>query len=170
MKLVDQEDPQIEAILSAATEIHHRLGCGFVNAVYKDAAVIEFPLCNIPFQREVLIPVRYREYFLPTHYRLDFICFSDIFVKFEAVSNLSSLEETQALNCLRATGMERGLLVNFGASALQYTYLSRDNEIFLDFKTGIRRARVSLWIKLSGWLLVTANPYSASTHPPYPPE
>lgn len=134
MKLADQEDSQIEAVLGAAMEIHNRLGCGFVNAVYKDAAVIEFSLCDIPYQREVLIPVRYREYFLPTHYRLDFICFSDIFVKFEAIPNLSSLEKTQALNCLRATGMERGLLINFGAPALQYTCLSRDHEIFLDSK------------------------------------
>jgi GxxExxY protein len=134
MNMVDQHEPQIDAILSAATEIHHQLGHGFVKAVYKDAAAIEFSLCDIPFQREALIPVKYKDHFLPTHYRADFICFSDIFVEFESVSNLSCLEETQALNCLKATGMECGLLINFGAPDLQYKYLSWGNETILDSK------------------------------------
>jgi GxxExxY protein len=104
-------------------EIHRQLGHGFLEAVYQDVAVIEFPLQNIPFEREVALPIKYRDILLPTCYRADFICFSEIIVEFKALSQLSSIEESQVLNYLKATGFRRGLLINFGASSLQYKRL-----------------------------------------------
>jgi GxxExxY protein len=73
MRVVDSRDPQTYAIIGAAMEIHRQLGHGFLEAVYQDTAVIEFGLQNIPFQREVTLPVKYKDNVLPTHYRADFI-------------------------------------------------------------------------------------------------
>ena len=120
MKATEKRDPQTYAIIGAAMEIHRQLGHGFLEAVYQDAAVIEFSLRNIPFEKEVSLPVRYKDNLLPSHYRADFVCFSEIIVEFKALSQLSSVEEAQLLNYLKATGLKRGLLVNFGASSLQY--------------------------------------------------
>jgi GxxExxY protein len=104
-------------------EIHRQLGHGFLEAVYQEAAVIEFPLKQIPFEREVSLPIQYKNIVLPTHYRADFVCFSEIIVEFKALSRLSSVEEAQLLNYLKATGLKRGLLINFGATSLQYKRL-----------------------------------------------
>jgi len=123
MKPVEERDPQTYAIIGAAMEIHNQLGHGFLEAVYHDAAVIEFSLRNIPFEKEVTLPIRYKGILLPTHYRADFVCFAEIIVEFKALSRLSSIEEAQLLNYLKATGMKRGLLINFGASSLQYKRL-----------------------------------------------
>ncbi|MBN1454065.1 MAG: GxxExxY protein [Anaerolineales bacterium] len=120
MKPADERDPQTYAIIGAAMEIHRQLGHGFLEAVYQDAAVIEFPLWKIPFEKEVSLPIRYKDVLLPSHYRADFICFSEIIVEFKALSRLSSVEEAQLLNYLKATGLKRGLLINFGAPSLQY--------------------------------------------------
>ena len=57
------------------------------------------------------------------HYRADFVCYSEIIVEFKALSRLSNVEEAQLLNYLKATGLKRGLLINFGASSLQYKRL-----------------------------------------------
>jgi len=123
MKVVDKRDPQTYTIIGAAMEIHRQLGHGFLEAVYQEAAVVEFPLQEIPFEREVNLPVKYRDAMLPIHCRADFICFSEIIVEFKALSQLSSIEDAQLLNYLKATGLKRGLLINFGASSLQYKRL-----------------------------------------------
>ena len=120
MKPTDERDSQTYAIIGVAMEIHRQLGHGFLEAVYQDAAVIEFPLRKIPFEKEVSLPIRYKDTLLPSHYRADFICFSEIIVEFKALSRLSSVEEAQLLNYLKATGLKRGLLINFGAPSLQY--------------------------------------------------
>jgi GxxExxY protein len=123
VKIAEERDPQTYAIIGAAMEIHRQLGHGFLEAVYQDAAVIEFPLREIPFGKEVTLPIQYKGILLPTHYRADFVCFSEIIVEFKALSRLSSVEESQLLNYLKATGLKRGLLLNFGAPSLQYKRL-----------------------------------------------
>jgi len=122
-KHADPRDPQTYAIIGAAMEIHRQLGHGFLEPVYQDAAVVEFPLHNIPFEREVALSIKYKGIVLPSRYRADFVCFSDIIVEFKALARLSSLEEAQVLNYLKATGFRRGLLLNFGAPSLQYRRL-----------------------------------------------
>lgn len=122
-KNADTRDHQTYAIIGAAMEIHNQLGHGFLEAVYQDAAVIEFPLQNIPFEREVALPIKYKNIVLPSHYRADFVCFSEIIVEFKALSQLSSNEEAQVLNYLKPTGFRRGLLINFDTTSLQYKRL-----------------------------------------------
>ncbi len=100
-------------------EIHNQLGCGFLEAVYQEAAVIEFAQRGIPFEKEVCLPIRYKNVLLQTQYRADFVCFSEIIVEFKALSALSGVDEAQVLNYLRATGLRRELLINFGTSSLQ---------------------------------------------------
>ena len=85
--------------------------------------MIEFSQRTIPFEREIALPIKYKNILLPTHYRADFICFSDIIVEFKAVTRLTSVEESQVLNYLNATGYRRGLLINFGTPSLQYKRL-----------------------------------------------
>jgi GxxExxY protein len=123
MKAIEERDPQTYAIIGATMEIHRQLGHGFLEAVYQEAAVIEFALRQIPFAREVALPINYKNVLLPTHYRADFVCFSEIVVEFKALARLSTVEEAQLLNYLKATGLKRGLLINFGASSLQYKRL-----------------------------------------------
>lgn len=116
-------DPQTFAIIGAAIEIHKQLGHGFLEAVYQEAATVEFPLQKIPFEREVLFELRYKGTLLNTRYRSDFVCFGSIIVEFKAQSMLTSADEAQVLNYLKATGYHRGLLINFGAASLQYKRL-----------------------------------------------
>ncbi len=123
MKITNRRDPQTYAIIGAAMEIHKKLGHGFLEAVYQEAAVLEFPHHKIPFQREVALPITYRDTILSTSYRADFICFSNIIVEFKALSRLSTREEAQVFNYLKATRFHRGLLINFGAQSLEYKRL-----------------------------------------------
>jgi GxxExxY protein len=119
----EKRDPRTYAIIGAAMEVHRELGCGFLEAVYQQALAAELILQNVPAQREVLLQVQYKGALLDATYRVDFVCFDEILVEVKALARLSSIEEAQLLNYLKATGMELGLLLNFGAESLEYKRL-----------------------------------------------
>ncbi len=75
---------------------------------------------NIPARKEVELPVFYKGQRLNSMYRPDFICFDSVVVELKALSRLSRAEEAQLINYLRAARMEVGLLLNFGATSLEY--------------------------------------------------
>ena len=51
------------------------------------------------------------------------IAFQKIIIEIKALRRLSSLEESQILNYLKATGFQVGLLINFGAQTLDWKRL-----------------------------------------------
>jgi len=120
MKDFTDRDPRTYAIIGAAMEVHKQLGCGFLEQVYQEALAIEFTKRNIPFSREVRLPVHYKGQLLGTSYSADFICLDSVVVELKALARMSGTEESQVINYLKATGYEIGLLLNFGARSLEH--------------------------------------------------
>jgi len=106
-------------------EVHRVLGHGFLEAVYQEALAWELDSRGIPCQREMSLEVRYKGHVLSTAYRADFVCYDEIVVEVKALERLSGREVAQLLNYLKATGFQRGLLLNFGAPKLQIKRLVR---------------------------------------------
>lgn len=116
----NNRDPEPYAIIGAAMAVHGELGCGFLEAVYQEALERELMARRIPYEREVELPVFYRGERLNAFYKADFICFSSIIVELKALKQLSGTEESQVLNCLKASGLHKAILLNFGAPRLDY--------------------------------------------------
>ncbi len=116
----DQKDPETHAIIGSAMEVHRQLGPGFLELVYHKALEIELAARAIPAVREVDVPVYYKGHRLDCAYRPDFLCFGRVIVELKALSAITGVEEAQVLNYLKATGLECGLLLNFGRSSLQF--------------------------------------------------
>ena len=117
------KDPQTYAIIGAAMEVHRQLGHGFLEAVYQEALAVELIALEIPFQREVILPIRYKGQLLQCGYRADFICFGEIVVELKAIGQLTGTDEAQTINELKATHLNRALLINFGVPSLEYKRL-----------------------------------------------
>jgi len=120
MKDLTESDPRTYAIIGAAMEVHKQLGCGFLEPVYQETLSIEFSKRQIPFRREVTLPIFYKDVRLNTPYRVDFICFEEVAVELKALARLGGTEEAQVINYLKASGHETGLLLNFGTRSLAY--------------------------------------------------
>lgn len=120
MKDPTERDPRTYAIIGAAMEVHKQLGCGFLEAVYQEALAVEFSKRSIVFHREATLPIFYKKVRLGTPYRVDFICSKEVAVELKALANLSGTEEAQLINYLKASGLEIGLLLNFGTRSLEY--------------------------------------------------
>jgi GxxExxY protein len=114
------KDPQTYAAIGAAMEVHRELGHGFLESVYQEALAMELTARNIPFQREVPLPVLYKQQQLACSFRADFVCYESVVLELKATSQLTGTDESQLINELKATGMNRGLLLNFGSPSLEY--------------------------------------------------
>ena len=114
-----ETDPETYAIIGAAIEVHRELGCGFLEAVYQEALAAEFAIRKIPFVREQSLPIFYRGVQLQTYYVADFICFNSTIVELKATRQLTGVDEAQVINYLKASGLSKALLLNFGAARLQ---------------------------------------------------
>ncbi|MGE5173866.1 MAG: GxxExxY protein [Betaproteobacteria bacterium] len=112
--------PRTYALIGAAMEVHRQLGCEFLEGVYQEALAIELTAEEVPYRREVELPIFYKRQRLNTSYRADFICYDSVIVEIKALSKLGKVEEAQIINYLKATGCRVGVLLNFGSSSLEY--------------------------------------------------
>jgi GxxExxY protein len=120
-----EKDSESHAIIGAAMEVHRELGRGFLELVYQTALALEFQDRGVPFKAEVALPVRYKGKLLTCGYRADFVCFENFLVEIKAIARLTSADDAQLLNELKATGYQRGLLLNFGSRSLEFKRLVR---------------------------------------------
>lgn len=107
-------------IIGAAMEVHRLLGCGFVEAIYQEALEKEFALREIPFEREKELTVKYKGDTLTKNFKADFVCYNKIILELKAVKEFTDEHYAQIYNYLRASGMDLGILINFGASSIEY--------------------------------------------------
>ncbi len=108
-----------KAIIGAAMEVHSHLGAGFLESVYEEAMVVEFGLRNINYERQKILDVFYKERKVK-QFVCDFLVDDAVLVELKAIKSLTDIETAQVLNYLRATGLNLGLLLNFGAKSLEY--------------------------------------------------
>lgn len=107
------------AIVGAAMEVHSVLGSGFLEAVYQSALEKELRLRQIPFERKVKLPISYKGDLIG-EYESDMVVDGKIIVEIKSVSRFNSAHEAQIIHYLTATGLQLGLLLNFGANSLEY--------------------------------------------------
>jgi len=115
-----EQDPETYAIIGAAMEVHAQLGHGFLESVYHEALCRELDIRGIPFRREVPFKINYKGFVLGSSYRADLICFDSVIVELKAIKMLTGVDIAQLLNYLKASRLQRGLVLNFGAPSLQH--------------------------------------------------
>jgi GxxExxY protein len=101
-------------------DVHRHRGHGFLEAVYPGALRAELGIRGIPFRAEVQLPITFKGRRLATSFRADLVCFDQVIVELKALRSVGGPEEAQVLNYLKASGLSRALLLNFGGPSLEY--------------------------------------------------
>ena len=113
-------DPLTEKIIGAAIEVHRILGPGLLETVYEQALCHEFDLRGIRYQRQAHIEMWYKDKVIKDQ-RIDLLVEDEgdrVVVDLKSLSRLPEISTAQVLSYLKATGLKRGLLINFGEKRL----------------------------------------------------
>ncbi len=105
-------------IVGCAMEVHKTLGVGFVESVYENAMIEEFKRQNIQFEVQKQYQVVYKGKVIKDFY-CDLIVEEKIIIELKAIKQLGNIERAQVINYLKVTGLELGLLINFGETSLK---------------------------------------------------
>jgi GxxExxY protein len=106
-------DQILRAADSAARKCGHTLGPGLLESIYEEALCREFDLRNIRYERQPALDVIYKGHVIKG-LRVDILVEGSVVVEIKSVSNLPEVALAQVLSYLKATGLKRGLLLNFG--------------------------------------------------------
>ena len=112
-------DQLITEIIECAKRIRRQLGPGFLEKVYKNAMVVELRKLKLNFETEKLIQVLY-DGVVVGDYRTDLIVEGKLILELKATQDLTIANEVQLVNYLTSTGIDDGLLINFGSDKLQF--------------------------------------------------
>lgn len=106
-------------ILAAAFKVHTALGPGLLESTYEACLCRELSLREIPFRRQVDVPVEYEGLRLDCGYRLDLLIDEKAIVEVKAVGDLLAVHRAQLLTYMRHSRHRLGLLLNFNVRHLR---------------------------------------------------
>ena len=102
-------------IIGCCFRLHRALGAGFLEKVYENALLIELAKSGLEARQRVPIFVRYEGQTVGEYYA-DILVEKLVICELKAGENLARKHEMQLVNYLAATGIDVGLLINFGKS------------------------------------------------------
>ena len=112
------------SLLGACFEVAHELGAGFLESVYEKALMVALQQKGLQVQAQVPLTVKFRGVIVGEFFA-DIFVENKLIIELKSVSALRPEHQAQIINYLKATGIEVGLLVNFGNPRLEYRRLHK---------------------------------------------
>lgn len=106
-------------VIGVAMKVHSALGPGFLESVYENAMTHELRKAGIRYQSQIPLKVTY-DGVVMGDFVADLLVEETLLVELKAIQALAATQEVQLVNYLTATGLEEGLLLNFGAARLEF--------------------------------------------------
>jgi GxxExxY protein len=107
-----------QGVIGAAFEVHRVLGYGFLEKVYQRAMPVELLRRGLQAELEFPIKVLFKGTIVGD-YAADLFVEHKVIVELKVAKAYRTQDEAPLLNELKATGIEVGLLVNFGREKVE---------------------------------------------------
>lgn len=102
-----------QQIIGACYEVYNELGWGYAELVYAEALAVVLESRGVPFSREQVLQVHFRRRVIGV-FRADLVVHQRVIVELKACNRIQPSHEAQLINYLRGSGLQVGLLFNFG--------------------------------------------------------
>lgn len=112
-------DPLSKRVIGCCIGAHRHLGPGLLESAYATCLAHELHLQNIQFQKELSLPIKYKEVNLDCGYRIDFLIEKALVLELKSVEILLPIHEAQLLSYLKLSEKHTGLLINFNERLLR---------------------------------------------------
>ncbi len=106
-------------VIGCAMTVHRILGPGFLEIIYRNALCVELKREGIGYSIEQPVKVLYRSIEVGSYFA-DIFVEDVLIVELKAIEKLATAHEVQLVNYLTATGVDAGLLLNFGGKSLDF--------------------------------------------------
>ena len=106
-------------IVDAAYMVHRTLGPGLLESVYDQCLAAELKCRDLLVERQVGLPICYRNIQIDAGYRLDLLVEKLVVVEIKAIERLLPIHDAQLLTYLKLSGHRLGLLINFNVARIK---------------------------------------------------
>ena len=106
-------------VIGAAIEVHRVLGPGLLESAYEESLAWELTNRGVKVERQVAIPVRYKELRIEDGYRIDMLVNKELILELKSVDSFQPVHTAQMLTYLKMTGCKLGLLLNFKVDVMR---------------------------------------------------
>jgi GxxExxY protein len=115
----DEANELTSKIIGCAMKVHREMGFGFLESVYENALLHELRKAGFEAQQQIPIKVYY-DGIVAGDFIADLVVNGTVIMELKAVQSVNVVHEVQLVNYLKATGIDSGLLFNFGAKSLEF--------------------------------------------------
>jgi GxxExxY protein len=114
-----------ESIIGAAIEVHKELGPGLMESTYEECLCHELSVRNLPFKRQVPLPICYKKIKLDCGYRIDIVVENTVVLELKSIESILPVHDAQIITYLKLSKLPIGLLINFNVPLLKDGILRR---------------------------------------------
>ena len=114
------ENEIAKVIVDSAIAVHRELGPGLLETVYEVVLAYELRQRGLSVERQVPIPIRYKDMTFEEAFRADFVVQEKVIVELKSVEQVSQAHKKQVQTYLRLTGCKLGFLLNFGEALMKH--------------------------------------------------
>ncbi|HEX4158239.1 MAG TPA: GxxExxY protein [Rhizomicrobium sp.] len=107
-------------IVDAAYMVHTTLGPGLLESVYDQCLAVELKSRNLLVERQVGLPICYKNNRIDAGFRLDLLVEKLVIVEIKAVERILPIHDAQLLTYLKLSGHRLGLLINFNVPRIKH--------------------------------------------------
>jgi len=108
-----------EKIIGCAIEVHKKLGPGLLESAYEECLSYELKSAGLAIERQVPVPVVYKDIKLECGYRIDILVEKAVIIELKAIETLAPVHEAQILTYMKFANKTMGLLINFNVTLLK---------------------------------------------------